>query len=73
MSSNREARNAVAQNCRTKMAEILAEQWMAGDRALVKNTIDCGLDCQMRRQWKDDTAAALPEAMRDEFNLYMRH
>ncbi len=70
--SGREERNAHAEACRAKMASILAEQWLAGERWLVKSTIDCALDCHMSRQWKDDTAAALPVAEREPFFSYMR-
>lgn len=54
------------------MSACLAESWLKGERRLVKNTIDCGYDEHMRRQWKDDTAAALPEPERDNFLTYMR-
>lgn len=70
--SDREARNEMAADIRSKMAESLAEVWMKGDRKLVKQTIDCALDASMSRQWKDDTAAALPETERDNFLTYMR-
>lgn len=56
----------------SKMSAALAEAWNKGERKLVKSTIDCGLDAETRRQWKDDTANALPADQRETFLQYMR-
>lgn len=70
--SDREGRNSVAQGCRDKMAQALADAWQNGECVLVKSTIDRAMNENMSRQWKDDAAAALPPAERQNFLNFVR-
>lgn len=72
MLSTREERNEAVTSIRTAMSQCLAEAWQKGERKLVATTINQGFDAMTRRQWKDDTAAALPEELRAEFLSYLR-
>jgi len=72
MRADREERIDHANACRLKMAEAMAIAWQNGERARVKITIDCALDATNRRQWKDDTALALPPEHREKFLEFMR-
>lgn len=56
----------------SKMALALADAWMDGHRDTVRSTIGCGMSAEIRQDWKDATANALPADERQRFLDFMR-
>ena len=63
---------ARAKGISSKIGSALADAWMGGNRDSVRSTIDCGTTAEMRREWKDATAEALPADARQAFLDFMR-
>lgn len=65
-------RDTRAIEARYKIAEAMMIAWRRGDHEAVKSSIECTLDEDMRRQWKDDIIELLPAPERQGFLDYMQ-
>lgn len=72
MTSRLEHENRTATNGLSKMAQALADVWRQGERSLVRNTIECAMDCHTKRRWQDQVADMLGPDEGRQFNEFMR-